>query len=58
MTQEYVNLITDLIILRDNHPQYAELVDRIFKAMKVNEQLIKAIEAGQGTGDEQYDKSN
>lgn len=52
MTQEYVNLITDLIMLRDNHPQYAKLVDRIFKAMEVNEQLIKAIEAGQGTGDE------
>ena len=47
-----MNLITDLIILRDNHPQYAELVDRVFKAMEVNEQLIKAIEAGQGIGDE------
>ena len=52
MNEKYINLITDLIMLRDNHPQYAELVDRVFKAMGVNEQLIKAIEAGQGTGDE------
>ena len=52
MNEKYMNLITDLIILRDNHPQSAELVDRVFKAMEVNEQLIKAIEAGQGTGDE------
>lgn len=52
MNEKYMNLITDLIMLRDNHPQYAELVDRIFKAMEVNEQLIKAIEAGQGIGDE------
>lgn len=52
MNEKYMNLITDLIILRDNHPQYAELVDRVFKAMEVNEQLIKAIEAGQGIGDE------
>lgn len=52
MDEKYMNLITDLIILKDNYPQYAELVDRVFKAMEVNEQLIKAIEAGQGTGDE------
>lgn len=52
MDKKYMNLITDLIILRDNYPQYAELFDKAFKAMEINEQLIKAIEAGQGTGDE------
>ena len=52
MNEKYMNLITDLIILRDNYPQYVELFDKAFKAMGVNEQLIKAIEAGQGTGDE------
>ena len=31
-------------ILRYNHPQYAKLVDRIFKEMEVDEQLIENIE--------------
>lgn len=45
MTQEYVNLITDLIMLkRTYYSQYAELFDKAFKAMEVDEQLIKNIE--------------
>lgn len=45
MTQEYVNLITDLIMLkRTYYSQYAELFDKAFKAMEVDEQLIENIE--------------
>ena len=49
--RHYIDLITDLIMLRED-PKYADKVDKALEVMEVNEQLIKAIEAGQGTGDE------
>lgn len=45
MDEKYMNLITDLIMLkRTYYSQYAELFDKAFKAMEVDEQLIKNIE--------------
>lgn len=52
MDEKYMDLITDLIMLKDNYPQYAEKIYKVLKVMEVDKILINAIEEDLIIGDE------
>lgn len=47
----YINLITDLILLRED-PKYVDKVDKALEVMEVEQWMINAIEVALTTGDE------
>ena len=52
MVNEYIGLITHLILFKRNHPEYAEKIYKVLKVMEVDKILINAIEEDLSAGDE------